>query len=59
MTEMKTEMQKEKEEEIKNQTITSQPSFCMKVLVARKVEKKEEEKKKDDGIKLFEFNNEA
>ena len=61
MSEMKEELKKEKDVETKNYTINSSPAFCMKVLVARKLDKKEEEKqqKKDDGIKLFEFNNEA
>ena len=40
MQEMKTEIKKEKEEEVKNMTVTSEPAFCMKVLVAKLIEDK-------------------
>ena len=38
MKEMKTEMKKEEEKEIQELTIKSQPSFCMKTLVYKKVD---------------------
>lgn len=37
MKDMKEEIKKEKDEETKTQTIISQPAFCMKALIARKV----------------------
>jgi hypothetical protein len=39
MDEMKQDKEKEKEEETKKRTIKSIPSFVMKILVARKVDK--------------------
>lgn len=62
MSEMKQEMSKEKQEEEKAQTITSEAAFSIRALVAKKVEggagKKKKEKKdvNDTGIKLFDFN---
>eukprot|EP00347_Sterkiella_histriomuscorum_P009421 403341278 len=54
MTEMKTEISKEKDEEVKKQTITSNPGFCMKALVAKRVDQtQQKDQKKDQGIKLF------
>jgi len=38
MKDMKQEIVKEKEEEVKKQTIVSQPAFCMKTLIARHIE---------------------
>lgn len=40
MKDMKQDVAKEKEEEVKKQTIVSEPAFCMKALIARKVEGK-------------------
>jgi len=41
MKDMSTEIKKEKDEEIKQLTIVGEPSFCMKALVAKKVDPKE------------------
>jgi hypothetical protein len=41
MEEMKTETAKEKEQETKLLTVTSEPGFCIKALIARRVEEKE------------------
>lgn len=38
MKDMKEDLGQEQKEEIKKQTIKSKPAFCMKVLVARKVD---------------------
>lgn len=59
MGEMKQEISKEKEEEKKAQTIQSEPAFCVKCLVAKKIlakDRKSKEQKAAEGIKLFDFN---
>ncbi len=53
MTEMKEEIAKEKQEEVKSQTIVSEPSFSIRIFIARKVTAAN--KKKDEGVKLFDF----
>ena len=58
MKEMKQEVDKEKEAEKKAQTIQSEPAFCIKFLVAKKIEEKDKKSKKqkeESGIKMFDF----
>ena len=57
MTEMKSEIGKEKEVEEKKQTIQSEAAFCTKMRVAKIVEEKDRKKKakEGEGIKLFDF----
>ena len=47
MKDMKEEVKKEKDQEEKTQTIQSEPGFCIKMLIARKVEEKDKGKGKD------------
>ena len=52
---MKEDIAKEKQEEVKKLTIVSEPAFCMKALIAKRVEGKENKKHEEGGIKLFDF----
>ena len=49
MKEMKQEISKEKEEETKSQTIQSEPAFCIKFLVAKKVSEIDKKNRKEEA----------